>query len=66
MVTLLLSIKGVAAKKLTFESGLKLGLKAEVMVTTLVVSAVFFDTDCALNCGIQKAVIAIRKRTLFI
>jgi hypothetical protein len=56
----------VAAKKLTFDSGLKLGLKAEVIVTTLAVSAAFFDTDCALNCGAQKAVINMRNPTLFI
>jgi hypothetical protein len=61
-----LSRNGVAAKKLIFDCGLKLGLKDEVIVTTLVVSAVFFDTDCALECSAQKAVIAKRNPTLFI
>jgi hypothetical protein len=58
--------KGVAAKKLILDCGLKLGLKAEVMVTTLAVSAAFVDTDCAHNSGIQKAVIDIRNPILFI
>jgi hypothetical protein len=66
MATLLLSKNGVAAKKFILDCGLKLGLKAEVMVTTLAVSVVFFDTDCALDSSAQKADITNRIPTLFI
>ena len=64
MVTLLLSTNGVAAKKLIFDSGLKLGLNADVIVTTLAVSAVFFEATCALTFVTQKAVIYKRNLTL--